>query len=54
MLVKGKSNKAMARELNLSEGTIKFHLSAVFRVLRATNCVEAATTGARLLDRRPV
>ena len=54
MLVKGKSNKAMARELNLSEGTIKFHLSAVFRVLRATNRVEAATTGARLLDRRPV
>jgi DNA-binding NarL/FixJ family response regulator len=54
MLVKGKSNKAMARELNLSEGTIKFHLSAVFRVLRATNRVEAATAGARLLDRRPV
>ena len=53
MLVKGKSNKAMARELNLSEGTIKFHLSAVFRVLRATNRVEAATAGARLLDRRP-
>lgn len=52
MLVKGKSNKAMARELNLSEGTIKFHLSAVFRVLRATNRVEAATSGARLLDRR--
>jgi DNA-binding NarL/FixJ family response regulator len=52
MLVKGKSNKAMARELNLSEGTIKFHLSAVFRVLRATNRVEAATSGARLLDRK--
>ena len=52
MLVKGKSNKAMARELNLSEGTIKFHLSAVFRVLKATNRVEAATSGTLLLDRR--
>lgn len=52
MLVKGKSNKAMARELNLSEGTIKFHLSAVFRVLKARNRVEAATSGTRLLERR--
>ncbi|MBC7477919.1 MAG: response regulator transcription factor [Pseudorhodobacter sp.] len=52
MLVRGRSNKAMARELNLSEGTIKFHLSAVFRVLHATNRVEAATCGARLLDHR--
>ncbi len=52
MLVKGKSNKAMARELNLSEGTIKFHMSAVFRVLKATNRVEAATSGTRLLDRQ--
>ncbi|MGV8986627.1 MAG: LuxR C-terminal-related transcriptional regulator [Cypionkella sp.] len=52
MLVNGKSNKAMARALNLSEGTIKFHLSAVFRLLRATNRVEAATSGARLLDRK--
>lgn len=50
MLISGKSNKAMARNLDLSEGTIKFHLSAVFRVLRASNRVEAATSGARLLD----
>lgn len=52
MLVKGKSNKTMARELHLSEGTIKFHLSAVFRALRATNRVEAATSGARLLEHK--
>ena len=51
MLVEGKSNKAMARALDLSEGTIKFHLSAVFRILGATNRVEAATSGTRLLDR---
>jgi DNA-binding NarL/FixJ family response regulator len=51
MLVEGKSNKAMARVLNLSEGTIKFHISALFRVLGAANRVEAATAGARLLNR---
>jgi len=50
MLINGKSNKAMARILDVSEGTIKFHVSAVFRVLRASNRVEAATCGARLLD----
>ncbi len=49
MVVNGKSNKAMARILDVSEGTVKFHLSAVFRVLRASNRVEAATCGARLL-----
>lgn len=52
MLVEGHSNKAMARTLDLSEGTIKFHLSAVFRVLGAANRVEAATSGIMLLDRK--
>jgi DNA-binding NarL/FixJ family response regulator len=45
MLVAGQSNKAMARQLNLSEGTIKFHMSALFRVLGANNRVEAAIAG---------
>jgi len=54
LLVDGKSNKAMARALDLSEGTIKFHLSAVFRVLGASNRVEAATSGARILDHNRV
>jgi DNA-binding NarL/FixJ family response regulator len=48
MLVAGQSNKAMARKLNLSEGTIKFHMSALFRVLGATNRVEAAIAGEHL------
>ncbi|HBM60361.1 LuxR C-terminal-related transcriptional regulator [Salipiger marinus] len=51
MLVNGMSNKAIARALDLSEGTVKFHLSAVFRILRASNRVEAATSGSRLLGR---
>ncbi len=50
MLVAGQSNKAIARRMKLSEGTIKFHISALFRVLGATNRVEAATAGARLLQ----
>jgi len=50
MLVAGQSNKAMARKLNLSEGTIKFHMSALFRVLGATNRVEAAIAGEHLLQ----
>lgn len=49
LVVAGRSNKAMARSLNLSEGTVKFHVSAVFRVLGACNRVEAATAGAKLL-----
>jgi DNA-binding NarL/FixJ family response regulator len=49
LVVAGRSNKAMARSLNLSEGTVKFHMSAVFRVLGASNRVEAATAGAKLL-----
>lgn len=49
LLVVGKSNKAMARSLGLSEGTVKFHLAAVFRVLGSSNRVEAATAGTELL-----
>lgn len=52
LLVAGKSNKAMARALGLSEGTVKFHLAAVFRVLGSSNRVEAATAGSELLRDR--
>jgi DNA-binding NarL/FixJ family response regulator len=50
MLVAGQSNKGISGKLKLSEGTVKFHISALFRVLGATNRVEAATAGARLLQ----
>lgn len=43
LLIAGQSNKGMARTLNLSEGTIKFHMSAVMRLLGANSRVEAAT-----------
>lgn len=51
LLIAGHSNKGMARALNLSEGTIKFHMSAVLRLLGASSRVEAATRAMRILSR---
>ena len=45
--VQGKPNKIIARELGLSEGTIKAHLSAAFRALGVSNRVEAVYAAAR-------
>lgn len=49
LLIAGQSNKGMARALNLSEGTIKFHMSAVMRLLGAQSRVEAATRAMKQL-----
>lgn len=49
MLVHGRSNKEMARTLDLSEGAVKFHVSALFRRLGVGNRTEAAAAGVRLL-----
>jgi DNA-binding NarL/FixJ family response regulator len=54
LLVRGCSNKVIARELSLSEGAVKFHLSALFRRLGARNRVEAATNGARFLGAKAI
>jgi len=40
-LSKGKSNKHIACDLSVSENTVRNHLSAVFRILRARNRTEA-------------
>ncbi len=45
--VQGKPNKTIARELDVSEGTVKAHLSAAFRVLKVRNRVEAVYAAAR-------
>lgn len=47
-LMKGHSNKQIARDLNLGEGTVKIHLAAVFRALGAQNRTEAVTIAMRL------
>jgi DNA-binding NarL/FixJ family response regulator len=49
LLVKGKSNKEIARELDLGEGTVKIHLAALFRNLGVRNRATAAVAGAQLL-----
>lgn len=41
-LRKGKSNKIIAYELNMSEGTVKVHVKSIMRKLNATNRTEAA------------
>lgn len=46
--VRGMSNKLIARELGLSEGTVKQHLSAAFRVLDVSNRTEAVYAAAAL------
>ena len=46
--VRGYSNKAIARALQLSESTVKAHLSASFRVLGVNNRTEAVYAAAQL------
>jgi DNA-binding NarL/FixJ family response regulator len=48
-LVEGKSNKEIARALNVAEGTVKIHLAALFRVLGASNRAHAAALGKQLI-----
>lgn len=47
-VVQGKANKVIARELQLSEGTVKAHLSAAFRALGVQNRTEAVFVAAKL------
>lgn len=46
LAVQGKVNKIIARELDISEATVKNHLSACFRVLGVTNRTEAVFAAA--------
>ena len=46
-LLQGLSNKTIARRLNISEGTIKAHVSSIFRVIGARNRVEAVMIAAK-------
>lgn len=48
LLALGKPNKIIARELDLSEGTVKIHLSAIFRVLDVNNRTEAVLAAQHL------
>lgn len=40
-LVKGRSNKQIGDVLDVTEGTVKIHLGAIFRILKVSNRTEA-------------
>jgi DNA-binding NarL/FixJ family response regulator len=42
LVIEGKSNKAIATELGLTEATVKAHITAVFKALRVNNRMQAA------------
>jgi DNA-binding NarL/FixJ family response regulator len=46
--IQGKTNKVIARDLEIAEGTVKTHLSAAFKVLAVSNRTEAVYAAARL------
>jgi NarL family two-component system response regulator YdfI len=47
MLAEGMGNKAIARQLSISDHTVKFHVSSIFAKLNASSRTEAVTLGAR-------
>jgi DNA-binding NarL/FixJ family response regulator len=47
-VIQGKSNKIIARELDVSEGTVKAHLSSVLHALGTHNRTEAVYAAAKL------
>lgn len=49
LLLQGQPNKQIGRNLGISEGTVKIHLAAIFRVLKVHNRTEAVVA-ARALD----
>ncbi|MEA2330343.1 MAG: LuxR family transcriptional regulator, regulator of acetate metabolism [Thermoleophilaceae bacterium] len=51
LMARGDSNKAIANELVVSEGTVKFHVKNILRKLRAANRVEAASRYVQLSGR---
>lgn len=50
LLSQGKPNKLIARELGISEGTVKIHLAAIFRALNVRNRVEAVVASRKLIE----
>ena len=48
MLRQGKSNKEIARDLNLAEITVKLHVTAILRALNCENRTQAAILAAKM------
>lgn len=47
-LVKGQSNKQIAKALAVTEGTVKIHLAAIFRILKVNNRTEAVLVAQKM------
>lgn len=47
-LVKGQSNKQIATALDVTEGTVKIHLAAIFRILKVNNRTEAVLVAQKM------
>jgi DNA-binding CsgD family transcriptional regulator len=48
LLIEGKTNKLICRELELSESTVKTHLASIFRRLGASSRTQAVVAAARM------
>lgn len=48
LLAKGLSNKEIGRELGLSEGTVRTHISTIFRILEVNNRTQASVRAREL------
>lgn len=48
LIGKGKSNKIIAHELGLSEGTVKLHVTAILKALNVTNRTGAVVAASKL------
>jgi DNA-binding NarL/FixJ family response regulator len=53
LMAQGKSNKAICRILDLAEPTVKIHVSAILKALKATNRTEAVVAACALGLRLP-
>ncbi len=48
LLLQGKPNKVICRALNLAEGTVKIHVTAILKALGASNRTQAVIAASRL------
>ena len=53
LLIQGKPNKLICRDLNLAEGTVKIHITAILKALKVSNRTQAVIEVSRLGLRLP-